>query len=114
MTWLRDNNTHVNRSEQENSKSDQERVVMCDEHKKAEWGLLVANADLQIAARVCSLIEDEAIVWADNRIKELEQKLTEYERPANWIRPFNMAGNLIEEFALYRPKLKKCREILKL
>ena len=28
MTWLRDSNTHLNKSEQDNSKSDQERVVI--------------------------------------------------------------------------------------
>lgn len=30
MTWLRDSNTHLNKSEQDNSKSDQERVVMSE------------------------------------------------------------------------------------
>lgn len=34
MTWLRDSNTHCNKSEQGNSKSDQERVVMCDDKEK--------------------------------------------------------------------------------
>jgi len=28
MTWLRDSNTHLNKSEHDNSKSDQERIVM--------------------------------------------------------------------------------------
>ena len=40
-----------------------------------------------------------------NRLRELEVQLADYERPSNWIRSFNMNGNLIEERALYKPKL---------
>lgn len=40
MTWLRDNNTHLNKSEQDNSKSVQERLVGWREIKEMgfpEW-----------------------------------------------------------------------------
>lgn len=47
---------------------------MSDKHIKANWGEMVANADLQIAAGTCPLVEDEAIVWANNRINELESR----------------------------------------
>jgi hypothetical protein len=43
------------------------------DYKKRTWSDLVANADLQLSAGTCPLIEDEAIVWADKRIQELEK-----------------------------------------
>lgn len=53
---------------------------MSMDYKKAEWGRLVANADLQIAAGTCPLIEDEAVVWADQRIQSLEKALLDIMR----------------------------------
>lgn len=41
MTWLRDSNTHLNKSEQDNSKSDQERRVMCELELKNKRDLCV-------------------------------------------------------------------------
>ena len=46
---------------------------MSNDYKKAQWNSMVANADLQLSAGTCPLIEDEAIVWADKRIQELEE-----------------------------------------
>ena len=46
------------------------------DYKKRAWSEVVANADLQLSAGTCPLIEDEAIVWADKRIQELESNKT--------------------------------------
>ena len=62
------------------------------DYKESEWGLLVANADLQIAAGTCPLIEDEAIVWANNRIKRLEKKLTEGRAEAQLLQGVYLEG----------------------
>ena len=43
------------------------------DYKERAWSNVVANADLQLSAGTCPLIEDEAIVWADNQIKELKK-----------------------------------------
>jgi hypothetical protein len=43
-------------------------------YKRAEFMRMVAEADLHLSGD-CPLIEDEAIVWASERIKELEQLL---------------------------------------
>lgn len=40
------------------------------------------------------------------RIRELESRMAQYENPKNWTRPFNNEGKLINEHALYKPKLK--------
>jgi hypothetical protein len=45
------------------------------DYKETEWRKIVASAESNINGD-CPLIEDEAIVWADARIVELEKKLT--------------------------------------
>lgn len=41
----------------------------------------------------------------EKRIEELEAKLAEYENSKNWIRSYDNDGKLIDEPALYKPKL---------
>lgn len=60
MTWLRDSNTHLNKSEQYNSKSDQERLVMCEhtvsqgrEGEKGSWCLACGIKVLEVDDREC-------------------------------------------------------------
>lgn len=48
------------------------------DYKKRAWSDIVANADLQLSAGTCPLVEDEAILWADQRIQELESNKKNY------------------------------------
>jgi len=78
MTLLKDSNTHLNKSEHDNSKSDQERLVMCD--------LFFDPVDICMALSAIPSQENadeneheimlEACVYIDElraRIKKLEQ-----------------------------------------
>ena len=43
---------------------------------------------------------------ADLVLAEAARRLEAYENPKNWTRPYNFKGELINEHALYKPKLK--------
>ena len=41
----------------------------------------------------------------DKLIEQLQAELAEFKNPKNWMRPFNFKGELVNEHALYKPKL---------
>jgi hypothetical protein len=49
----------------------------------------------------------EKELQTDREITMLKEKLSAYENPNNWIRGYDWHGNLIDEFAVFRPKLKR-------
>jgi hypothetical protein len=47
-----------------------------------------------------------------SHIEALNKELAEFKKPKNWTRPYNCYGNLINEHALYKPKLPKVQKAI--
>jgi hypothetical protein len=45
-----------------------------------------------------------------SHMEKLSKKLAEFNNPKNWTRSYNCYGNLINEHALYKPKLPKVQQ----
>jgi hypothetical protein len=45
-----------------------------------------------------------------SHIDSLNKELAEFKNPKNWARSYNCYGNLINEHALYKPKLPKVQQ----
>jgi len=70
-----------------------------------KWNEMCAIAQRSIdAGQTC--LEYETLTGMHSYFKLLQSDLERYNNPKNWTRSFNDAGVLINEHALYRPKLK--------
>ena len=75
--------------------------------EKVFFNDLVKTANLQLSS-TCPLIEDEATVWAGaiiNDYNRMKAELEEFKKAKNWTRSYDYKGDLIDQHALYRPKL---------
>lgn len=76
-----------------------------DKYILDEWNSMCDEANKSLRSD-CPLLEDETLVEMNKYIGALLIELRKYENPKNWTRPYNYKGELINEHALYRPKLK--------